>query len=724
MIKRVIHPDACRWPGIYDIEFDSLLESKADAGGMEKLLPLLEESLQDFRSGICPLSAPVTSAVQWIVAGYPVRTVERLFGLLMEEYPEKAPVRLLKEVCAFTRMDDASALKRLAMLLVSGEIPPMLAAALHRSRFLWIAGKYEKAYAYKGARAFLGKPESGAGEDADGRANHDIQELMKGLAAMTPSRPKPMKDAPAGRGKKSGDTVGAGEAFQAAERCSEELKALCTGDFMLLKTVTAANAPNIAGDEDFSTCAKEERIFREVLEKLLQGGEHGRAALEEIAGRVEAGEDAGLPVEEFILRKDAANKNFIEVCSCRKKFGDNLAKIDLELKKHPYIYDESKAKPDKRISEAQDAIRRCLEPLTQQEEEEAPQTAGEAFLAAERCAETLKALSSDSFALLKTVTAANAAKIASEEDFSVCTAEEGIFRDILGKLLKGGDDGRKALAEIEKRVEAGEDAGLPVEEFIRRKDAANKNFIEVCGCRKKFSDNLEKIVLELKKHPFQYDGSKAKLDGRITEKPDAILRCMEPVAPQEKAPSEAEEIPAAPVADGWMCFNSALEEGCRLLGEAETRLNAQGQKASPQGCLRLARLTGLSAQLARSLRRAYRRLVDSPGAGLPPEDPAAWKKEAEKKLARLEFGASGLREKTADCRKRLKKSGGFAQPAESGGPALEDIRLSLAGLLADLEGTEAARRYTLCLGAFEEANSRSTRAWRACGPSWRRPTPR
>ncbi len=130
-VNRMLDPRRCRWSGLYELEIESHLEAEANQASAHKMLPLLQQVAALATASPRRAASFAILAVQWLVCGYPVRTIRELCPPDPDGASNPA-AELLDLVCRIREAKDSDVLAMLAQAARTEMLPPYLIAALHR----------------------------------------------------------------------------------------------------------------------------------------------------------------------------------------------------------------------------------------------------------------------------------------------------------------------------------------------------------------------------------------------------------------------------------------------------------------------------------------------------------------------------------------------------------------------------------------------------------------
>ena len=198
-LQRFLFPGRCRWSGALDLRVEQMLESAPTQRTLESLAPLLGRVCDQARRQPHGASRFAILALQFLVAGYPARTIRRLMDTPGFD-PQAPSMRLLDRTCQLFEAPDRDLPAMLAEMVDREHIPPLLAAMAHRKRLLWRPMSFEATHAFRLARSMAAESRRrNRNEDLSaGNDDHPWAEVSRRLDAairsLDPAPPAELVD--------------------------------------------------------------------------------------------------------------------------------------------------------------------------------------------------------------------------------------------------------------------------------------------------------------------------------------------------------------------------------------------------------------------------------------------------------------------------------------------------------------------------------------------------
>ncbi|MFH1463071.1 MAG: hypothetical protein ABIO70_01665 [Pseudomonadota bacterium] len=184
--RRLQAPGRCRWGGVAEIEAESRFPGEPDGGRLKVLTSSLAEVAELAHRGRRGGAAAFSIlAIQALVRGYPPSAIAEARARFTGA--PGAALALLDQALALARLGEDKLPPILADHLARGQIPPLLAALLHRRRILWRDALAVPTADYVQARRVLRDPPT----EAD--AFDIARSLDPALKKLDPAPPTPIR---------------------------------------------------------------------------------------------------------------------------------------------------------------------------------------------------------------------------------------------------------------------------------------------------------------------------------------------------------------------------------------------------------------------------------------------------------------------------------------------------------------------------------------------------
>ncbi len=540
--RRLTGAGQCRWSGVIDLTVEQHLEGKpGEASTMEKMLPLLEEVARHAGRRRGGTAAFVILAAQWLVCGYPVATVRRLSAELpaAEESPAR---RLLDLVCSLFEAGDEEAGPRLAEALEQGRIPPLLAALVHRRRFLARPLEFRLG-AHRSARRALA-----AGGLKDDDANKQVRRLANLLTSLHPAPPAPLKDRPpaAPAAAAALDGAAAAEQFASLERAAEGLTGVSSAAFAFLKEKLDPAAKNVTDPLAYSQARADCKAARALVDALRAAGEEGSRRLEALVQGMSRLPDAERP-PDVEARKDRCKNAFTELCNTGA-FSRILNRVEKNLTAASATFQEAPCQPSADLAALAHAAARAL-PSPSEEPPGAPAgPVAEQFAALEAAAEKLTEAGGRAFDFLKQTLDPAAKGVGDNAAFSQARADLQAARALVDALRAAGEEGSRRLEALVQGMAGLAEAERPAD-VEARTDRCKNAFSELCGGGN-FKNILNRVEKNLTAAASRFQEQRRDPSPTLAGLLDEVAKVFPAPGPDATAeasrPADAKPAPARP----------------------------------------------------------------------------------------------------------------------------------------------------------------------------------
>jgi hypothetical protein len=371
---RILNAGTCRWSGVVDIEAEWLLAGAATGRTRDRLLPLLEKIAEHAPRRLGGSAGFAVFAIQWLIAGYAVESIQRLGRALLEQREDPA-IQLLQHVIDAFEAPPSQVAGQLAELVRSGQMPSLLAAAIHQRRLLWQPTTFGAIAAFQRARALVAEPQvgdrdpGGASRDQGPATTNLLKELNAAVQSFFPSPTPPIPDRPVeARPEQRLDLAGATDRLSRLNAIASELRAAGAAAFEFLKDNLEPRS-KITGDAAQLALAQADHDVYEHLQSSLEAAvAAGLLALETLTARMACqaegpppgGSPAGLDpgLAPFFSQRDACKDIYNDI-TARGAFQKVLKRVARNLERPTAPAERSKAGPSPALSEILLRIKRA-----------------------------------------------------------------------------------------------------------------------------------------------------------------------------------------------------------------------------------------------------------------------------------------------------------------------------------------------------------------------------
>lgn len=333
-VQRFLRPRQCRWKGVYDLDFEHLLEASPSERNQKRLYPLLLEAANAAPHGSQSMSRFAILGIEWLISGYPVTTVRRLskgFSLIANT----PSLEVMNLVCTFYEAEIEACLGLLATALAGRRLPPLLAALVHQRRLLWRPLEFRSPRTYRLARQFLTKVGQDPPADEESRQVQAVQaeeyagHLRRALQLLQVEPPKPLADF-AEAAARLPDYEAAWLRFQYLEECGSKLGSIKEDAFRFLKDELSPLAEAPPDEVGYARARADFKTLKDISEALLAVCDTGIGMLPSLEEAISRRGADSAP-ENFIQRKEGSGKQLVEL-KALGNFNRRLSKIDGQLK--------------------------------------------------------------------------------------------------------------------------------------------------------------------------------------------------------------------------------------------------------------------------------------------------------------------------------------------------------------------------------------------------------
>lgn len=348
--ERILNKRTCRWTGVYDLEIEALLENLPSERNRDILLPKLEEILVLIPNRKRGVSAFVIIAIEWLLSGYPVTTIQRLAKKLPDNQDLKW-IALLNHVCELYECDLQKLPEMLGRYLDDGNIPSIIAAIVHKQRLLWHPFNFSKVSSFASAKKLIKEYPTGVSIVVD-NFDEDIMEYIQSLKllgdSLNPQKKKDIEDLPLNKTEvPEFDLTTSKERLDALTTASEEAIRIKQSAFTFLKESIEVRLINIKNDDDYSRVVQDLSAFRKLTEALSDFAKKGLEKLEVVMKYVATLTDQEV---DLSFRSNLGNcKNKYSELVVLGNFQKILIRLEKKLKDSEARFTIFDVKPDQTI---------------------------------------------------------------------------------------------------------------------------------------------------------------------------------------------------------------------------------------------------------------------------------------------------------------------------------------------------------------------------------------
>lgn len=473
-VRRYLNARTCRWSGVDHLFIEHTLEGRPTQANVRRLLPVLEELAATACEKPGMPAAVAILCVQWLVRGYPVETIRRIMGSLPESTPS---TELLDTVCRVFEAPPPDVPRMLAAAIRNGQIPPLVAAMIHRQRLLWQPLEYRSLGVYRAACRLAAETNGrgGSQDNADATERNEaardlVRRLERTIAALDDAPSKPLQDElPQKKGPAGGREML--DEFEAMERGVNTLNRIKDEGFRLIKEGLEAATSELATSDACGQAAADRRAAEEFTAELAKTVETAIKRCYGLSERLPSQSDVELP-DDFASRSEAVI-GLLQSGSNLGKFAKVLRRIDKRLAEAAHRRPPQLPQPAAEWSALLGALRTSLPSDSSQADTSAFSLADrlQVLEAAAACVQEVR----DTVSEFLRTTLEPAAHPSEDDAYCAQAAVDHKFVDsILKELYAAGERGLQQLESLRELVGAAPTTDLPKDLDVRMEAGLNR----------------------------------------------------------------------------------------------------------------------------------------------------------------------------------------------------------------------------------------------------------